>query len=206
MAIPSSTILVGELQTWFSNFIESSVVNKHKVPSPSYIDLIYYENRKSFIELLFNEDYSFTEYFYKFVLDTNKYAWPYTVKTRLSVYPSSGQFYNLSEDDETNVFNLQPDDLSLLDALLQYRIDSTSVIIVDSTAVNFISNVLYADYSLLSTNLSKLIFLYLDLKINGNYSNYDNLTLISTSNNILENQYEIYVLDEFYRYITVRGV
>mgnify|MGYP000020587783 CR=1 FL=1 len=201
-----STRLVGEMQTWFSRFVDSSVVNKYEIPSPADIDLIYYIKRTSFVELLFNESYSLTEYFYKFTLDTNKYSWPYPVRTRLLVYPTSAQMYDISDSTGTNVFNLQSDDLTVLGALLQYRLDSTSVTIIDSTSNTFVSNILYATYSSLSTNLSKLIFLYLDLKIYGNYSNYDTTTLVATSTSVLENQYETYVLDQFYKYITTRGI
>lgn len=202
----SSTQLIGELQTWFSRFVVDSTINKYEIPKPVDIDLIYYNIRKTFIELLFNDNYSYTEYFYKFNLDTNKYAWPDPVKTRLLIYPTSAKFYKISDEDGTNIFNLQHDDLILLNALLQYRIDSTSVTIIDSIIIDFVGNVLYATYSALSTNLSKLIFLYLDLKINNNYSNYDDTDLVSSSTSVLENQYEAYVLDEFYKYITPKGI
>ena len=201
----ASTILVGEMQTWFSRFVEDSTVNKYEIPSPADIDLIYYIKRKSFIELLFNDSYSYTEYHYKFLLDTNKYAWAYPIRTRLLIYPTSAKLYDISDSTGVNVFNLQDDDLTVLNALLQYRVDSTSVTIIDSTSNTFISNVLYATYSSLSTNLSKLIFLYLDLKIYGRYTNYDNTTLISSSNSVLESQYEAYIIDQFYKHITIRG-
>jgi len=202
----ASTKLVGEIQTWFSRFVENSTVNKYEVPSPSDIDLIYYIKRKSFIELLFNDSYSYTEYHYKFLLNSNKYGWPYPARTRLMVYPTSAQMYDVSDTTGTNVFNLQSDDLTVLNALLQYRIDSTSVTIVDSTSNTFVSNILYATYSSLSTNLSKLVFLYLDLKIYGRYSNYNNTTLISGSTSVLESQYEAYIIDQFYKHITTKGV
>ena len=203
----SSTNLIGELQTWFSSFLVDSSVNKYEIPIPSLIGLDYFSNRRSFIELLFNDLYSQSDYLYKFIEDTNKYSWPYPVKTRLMVYPTSAKYYTITDSTSgENIFNLQSEDLTLLDALLQYRSDSTSVIIIDSVLVSFNSNVLHATYSNLSTNLSRLIFLYLDLKINNNYSNYDNTTLIATSTSVLENQYEVYVLDQFYNYITVRGI
>ena len=206
----ASTNLVAEIQTWFSKFIVNSVVNKYEIPKPPEIPLIYFTLRTSFIELLFNDNYSRDEYFYRFESDTNKYAWPQPVKTRLLVYPRSAIYYKLLETNidttGTNVFELEQDDVTLLNALLQYRQDSTSLTIIDSTSTNFVSNILYAHYSTLNTNLSKMIFMYLNLKIYNNYSDYDSTTLVSSSTSVLESCYETYILDEFYSYISNRGV
>lgn len=200
----SSTNLVPELQYFFNKFVTHSNVNKYQVPAPSSIGLLYMP-QKSFIELLFNENYSYVNYHYKYEEDTNKYAWPDIVKSRLLIYPAAAKYF-ISKSTGTNIFNLQNEDLTLLDALLQYRIDSTSVSIIDSTAVSFISNILYATYSNISSTLAKLIFLYLDLKIYGRTSNYDNQITIASSTNILECMYETFVLDEMFKISSVRGI
>ena len=200
----SSTMLVLELQYWFNYFVINSEINKNQVPIPTTLDEVYLP-QKSFIELLFNDSYNDSEYYYYYTEETNKYSWPYVVKTRLNLYPASAKYYTLSDSATTNLFNLQQHDIILLNALLAYRLDSTAVsIITDTTAVGFVSNILYANYSNLNTNLSKLIFLYLDLKINENYSNYNNENLVSEGN-LLESVYETYVLDEMFKLVSNRS-
>jgi len=79
-------------------------------------------------------------------------------------------------------------------------VDSTVVELIDTTA----GIVLKVRYDILGTKLSKLIYLYLDLKIYNNYSHYDN-NLIVSSGRLLESCYEVYVLDQIYKIISVRG-
>ncbi len=198
------TNLIPELNSWFNRFVKNSSVNKNQITIPTEINDIYLPP-KSFIELLFNESYSYSEYYYKYNEDTNRYSWPNIVKTRMLIYPSAGKYYKCAETGD-NSFNLNDEDLVLLNALLQYRQDSTSVTIIDSIEISFVDNVLYASYSNISSNLAKLIFLYLELKIYGRTSNYDNQILISSFDNILENMYESLVSDEIFTTISIRGV
>ena len=93
-----------------------------------------------------------------------------------------------------NFFDLKFDDFRLLNELLIYRTDSTAASIAD---------IVYSD---LTTNLSKLIYIYLDLKLNENYFLYDDLTLISSSDNPLESTYECYVADEIFKFISNKEV
>jgi len=199
------TNLVPELQYWVEHFITNSSVNKFQFLSPVKLNPLYILS-KSFIELLFNENYEYTEYFYKYTEDTNRYAWPQTIQSRLLIYPTSAKYFKIDESGTNNIFNLQNEDLTLLNALLQYRIDSTSVTIIDSTSVNFIDNILYTSYSNISSTLAKLIFLYLDLKIYGRITNYNNQITIASSTNILENIYESYILDEIFKVTSIRGI
>lgn len=202
----SSTKLVPELAYWFDNFVTNSVVNKNQVPSPVSIPQIYLP-QKSFIELLFNEDYPYTEYNYLYTEHSCGYNMPYIARNRLFIYPGSAKYLDCDETG-TNSFVLKQHDFVLLDALLAYRIDSTNVTIVDSTSVELIDTtagiILKARYGLLGTELSKLIYLYLDLKIYNNYSHYDN-NLIVSSGKLLESSYEVYVLDKIYKVISTRG-
>lgn len=206
MTVLSSTKLVPELAYWFDNFVTNSVVNKNQVPSPVSIPLVYLP-QKSFIELLFNEDYSYTEYNYVYAEHSYDYNMPYIARNRLSVYPGSARYLECGETG-VNTFTLKPHDYVLLDALLAYRIDSTNVTIVDSTSVELIDTtagiILKARYSILGTELSKLIYLYLDLRIYNNYSHYNNESIVS-SGKLLESSYEVYVLDQIYKIISARG-
>lgn len=200
----ASTMLVPELQYWFHAFVLTSNLNKSETPTPTTLDPVYLP-QKSFIELLFNDNYAYLDYKYKYLEDTNRYGWPYVVRNRMMIYPVSAKYYTLN-DNGTNFFNLQHDDFVLLDALATYRNDTTSTIDVtinttqptvyfDST-----SSVLYANFNILNTNLSKLIFLYLDLKIYNHYTNYDTTNLIAET--LLESLYEAYVLEHMYDYMT----
>jgi len=203
----ASTALVPELQYFFNYFVKHSSVNLNGVPFPSPIGEIYM-GQNSFIEMLFNDSYEEIEYQHLYYEDTSRGSWPGVVKSRLLVYPMSAKYFQIAPNDTTgsNIFTLVDDDLTLLDTLLQYRIDSTSVTIIDSTSNTFVSDVLYANYDSLSSNLSKLIFLYLDLQIYENTDNFNNRVLVSSAESTLENMYETYVLDMFFNIISARGI
>jgi hypothetical protein len=202
----ASTILVPELQKWFNDFVKNSSVNRYAVPMPVNIGDVYL-TPDSFIALLFNDDYDTTIYpQYKYLYKEEDIScWPNVVKTRIMIYPYSAKYLVIDEDEGTNVFNLQSDDLTLLDALLAFRADSTSLTIVDSSTTSFDSTttILYATYGNLSTELSKLIFLYLDLEVNGNFSNYNNASLVS-SGEPLPTLYEFYLIDKYFEFMTTR--
>ncbi len=202
----ASTTLVPELQAWVYEFIKGSSVNRYEIPSPVDIGDVYL-SPQSFIALLFNDEYNAVLYpHYKYLYKEESIScWPTLVKNRIMIYPSSAKYLAIDDDEGTNVFGLQSDDFVLLDALLAFRGDSTGVVIVSSVTTSFDStaNILYATYSNLSTTLSKLIFLYLDLEIYNNYLNYDNLTLVS-SGLVLESLYEVYVIDKYFDYMTLR--
>ncbi len=90
---------------------------------------------------------------------------------------------------------------------MSFRADSTGITIVSSVTTSYDStaNILYATYGNLSTDLSQLIFLYLDLEINGNFSNYNNTTLVS-SGDVLTTLYEFYVIDKYFDFMTRREI
>jgi hypothetical protein len=201
----ASTRLVPELQAWFNSFVKGSSVNKHEVPLP--VDIAdTYLTPNSFIALLFNDSYDTTIYpNYKYLYKEESIScWPNVVSTRIMIYPTSAKYFVI-DDAGSNIFNLTSDDLVLLDALLQYRTDTTSVSIVSSITTSFdtTSNILYVTYGNLTTSLSKLIFLYLDLMINDNYSNYNNTTLVS-GGDVLTTMYEFYLIDKYFDVMTLK--
>lgn len=201
----NSTNLIPELQYWFSKFIIDSTLNKNSIFFPVELNILYL-NRKSFIELLFNDNYNYSEYIYNYSEKTSKSTWPESILKRMMIYPLSAKYF-ISDSSGNNTFNLQSDDLTMLDALMQYRNDSTSVTIIDSTSntLIFIDNILFGNINSCSTNLSKLIFIYLDFKINENFTNFNNINLISDSNNLLENMFECYVLENLFQSISSRS-
>lgn len=202
----SSTKLVPELQYYFENFIRFSIINKNQIPAPVTVEDTYIP-QQSFIELLFNDNYSYTSYKYHYTESASRSTIPLEYLERIMLYPASGKYMEVNDTGE-NLFFLQANDFTLLDALLSYRADSTSLTIIDTTGVisfDTSSVILYVNFDLFTTSLSKLIYLYLDLKIRSNTSNYNNITLVS-SGDLLSSCYEAYVLDEFYKIISARGI
>lgn len=194
----SSTRLVPELQYYVENLVTNSTLNKNEVLSPVSIDQLYLYDNKTFIRLLFDDTWPpyWFEYRYLYRLESVS-AYPYVVKMRLMIYPQSGQYFVSDSDDTSvcsiNIFNLHNDDFRMLDKLLEYRIDSTGTVLIG------------IDYDSLNTRLAKLIYIYLDLKINEDFSKYDNTTLIADPTNVLENCYELYVSEQIFKYISSLG-
>jgi hypothetical protein len=202
-----SAKVVPELQHWFHTFVVNSTVNKYAVPAPVDIDDVWMP-QESFIEMLFNEEYPYTDYEYRYSGGTSNSGWPSLVRSRVMIYGSAAD-YLILDANGTNVFLLQQDDFTMLDALLSYRQDSTSVTIIDSTAVNSFNPVtgeLTANYSGLSTNLSKLVYLYLKLKIDGDISLYNNLDVVSGTTYTLENMFELVLIDEYFNTISNQNI
>lgn len=207
-----SAKVVPELQHWFYEFVVNSHVNKYGVPAPVDVDAQWMPHR-SFIELLFNPAYPYKSYEYKYSGNSSNANWPSCVRTRLMIYGAAAQYLTL-DPAGNNVFLLQQDDFTLLDALLAYRQDSTSVTIIDSTALTVFdstSGVLTVHYDGLSTPLSKLVYLYLKLKIYGDYSRYNNTIVISRDDTNpsyinLENMFELLLIDEYFNTVSNRYV
>lgn len=206
----TSYSLLPELQHWFNTFVVGSEVNKDLVPPP--VDIAeQYMPQNSFIEMLFNDSYSGTSYEYKYVDETNLGCVPAMAQQRLQIYPGSWKYLTM-DSSGTNIFNLQSDDLALLDALLAFRngaTDSTSLLLVDSTTTSFVEDatagiyILYADYSSLSTVLSKLIYLYLRLETLEDFSLYNNDSIVS-SGSLIESCFEAYLVDKYFAFMTQR--
>ncbi len=204
----ASANLVPELQHNFYTFVVESAINKYQVPFPVDIPELY-QPQNSFIELLFNKNYTGITYEYRYVENSGWGTVPVVAVDRLNLYPGSGKYMELDASGD-NFFTLKSDDFTMLDSLLRYRIDSTSLTMVDttgSTALTFDSTsntyILQANYNSLSTPLSKLIYLYLDLKLRGNTDKYNNTTLVCVT--LLEACYEALVMDEYFKTVTGRG-
>jgi len=197
----SSVVFIPELNYYFGEFVRNTKLNKYQIKSPaSFLESII--TPKSFIELLFNDSWPsiYTDYIYCYRQETSQSAWPSSIKNRINLYSNSSQYYVLADSNESgidstssNIFLLQQDDLTMLDKLLEYRLDGTSVTIAD------------IDSTALTTNLSILIYQYLDLKINNNYQAYNNTVLIADQSKILEVMYEEYVIENMFNYVSERG-
>jgi len=197
----SSTVLVPDLQYWVSKFILSSALSKYQIDVPVELTESIMQDcggDKSFIRLLFDDNWPKTQTSYRWLYreHTTRFSWPSTILTRMMVYARSAKLYICDSDDTSvcnvNIFNLQDDDLEMLDRLLEYRVfDSTSVI----------DDITLAD---LSTKLSKLIWVFLSAVIKGDYSSYDNTDVWATSTVVLENCYEAYVVEKIFSLVSFK--
>lgn len=207
----TSYSLVPELQHWFNIFVVHSQVNKYLIPPPVDIPELYMPTN-SFIEMLFNDNYPESSYEYRYIDETNPFCIPRIAYDRIKVNPAASTYLVLEATGD-NVFNLQHDDFVLLDALLAYRngaTDTTSLIIIDSTSADFTVvdatagiYILQASLPYLQTRLSQLIYLYLILKIQDRYEEYNNELLI-TEGGLVDSCYEAYLIDQYFLFMTVR--
>jgi len=246
MSYPASAQLFPDLQQYFAKYLKSNQLDRYEVPIPGDIYHDHFFECRSFIRLLFDDDWNFPNYThcYKDIKDWG--SWPTSIRDRLLIYPhskyflpccdstnfnllyqqcdaTSSDYINTISHDETlccddstnaaNFFQLQHDDFVLLDALNIYRCDSTSVQILQQVS-NQPPNlfqlpgskdwILTVDFSNLVTSLSKLIFIYLNLKINLDYSFYTwEDGPIGTY--LFEYLYEIYVIDNVFQYMVEIG-
>lgn len=178
---------VPELDFYFRNYWSSRgeiTIDNIDIP---IIDL---ENQElptgSFLQLLFSQTFDSTSYTYLFV-ETEISDLSKSLKERLKVSGSTIEAYiSTDSTEEENIFSLETDDFTLLSKLLNYRLGKTPSL----------SNIVYDD---LNTNLSKLIYTYLDLVLNQSYSVLNDNSVISTEGNTLENLFELYVTNESYK-------
>jgi hypothetical protein len=184
-----------DLQYWFSQYVINSNLNKNQIPFLSK-DHVYFEHN-SFIELLFNDDYLETDYRYLYREETNKLAWPSVVRDRLMIRPSSARYFVCDSDSidvcNVNLYSLLADDIITLDRLLVYRLEPENATLVG------------LDYDSLNTNLSKMIYMYLDLKIYGDYSRFDHQSLMSGAADLLEQCYEAYLIENVFNIVSAKG-
>ncbi len=194
-----------DLQYWYNKFLIESDLNKYNIPHPATVDEEILE-QKSFIEMLLNEAYSENSYRYRYRRITDRASWPQSVLQRMMIQPTLAEYFVADSDDanicEINLYALQSDDLRLLDRLLEYRLYCNN----DGTAV-VITDIVYDD---LITNLSKMIYIYLDLKLNDSYSRYDETAghdsyLLSGSADLLECMYETYLVENVFDHIVEKG-
>ena len=208
----SNTSLVAEFQHYFHDFVLGSTVNKNQIPMPVDIDPMFL-TKQSVVELIFSETFPYNSYYYLYGDGPTNASWPLLVRQRLMIYPSSK--YLIPGETGNNIFNLQADDFLMLDVLLRYRhdstsvvlidttADSTSIIIVDSTATGIVT--ITGSVSGLHTPLSKLIFLYLDLHLNGNYLGYYNIPAIISDCSMLATVFELKLIDDYFDFISNRS-
>jgi len=182
-----------DLPVTFAKVVINSNLNKSMIPFGSeYIaDNIPLDN--SFIDVLFRDDYEpdYYRYLYRRVLD--KSTWPPIVLTRLMLDPENAQYFRCDGDDVNlhnyNLYSLQNDDLLLLNYLLEYR---------NTKNTNHRDTI----YNNLSSNLSRMIYIYLDVKLYDDNSKYPADISMSAQGDILENCFEVYLVENIFNQIS----
>lgn len=210
----ANTQLIPEFQTYFYNFVTTSIVNRYEIPAPVPVPENFL-TPGSVVQLLCDENYPYDYYNYLYQEESRLQCWPTLTRQRLKIYP--GSKYLIPGEEGLNVFNLKEHDFIMLDALLQYRMDSTSVELIDttasidSTAVDLFIDattgivIVNATFDSLNTALSKLIFLYLELKLYNNMDEYCASDLI-TDGSLLASCFEAKLIDECFLFLTNQGV
>ncbi len=186
-----------DLDYWVNKVILKFTLNKNYIKKPIYTDKSNFINN-SFISLLFNEEFDNDSYIYLYSEVIDKESWNQNYKSRLMLFPNTSGLFkpsNTNTEFDFNIFDLKSDDLSLLDILLSYKNNNT----VDISIINF---------EALTTKLSKLIYFYLDLKLNNNYSNYVfNIESESLGfKNLLEDFYELFLSDLIFKKISDKKI
>lgn len=209
--IVANSQLVPEFQYYFNKFVRNSIVNRYGIPLPVAVDEKFLA-KGTVVELLCSEQFPYNEYTYFYKNESRTNCWPTLTRQRLMIYPGSQYLVPSTESDGgINIFNLQAHDFMMLDVLLSYRHDSTSVTVIDSTSLQIITDTtsgittVYASVDVLITSLSKLIYLYLQFKINQNYELYNNTEIISDCS-LLATCFELSLIDQYFLYMQSRVV
>lgn len=191
--------VVMDLQYWFNRLSISKELNEYAAPYPPIkFDDDEWLIRGSFIQLLFDDDYPYSTYYTTFRVVTDLTSLPDSFKRRAMIYAGNIHIYRGCDSTDSGcvdcnsngLFPLSSTSRTLLNGILQYRMDSTAAAQLTLSGVT---------YSTLTSTLDKLMYLFLDLKVNQNYSRYNNLTLLTNdTSTTLEKLYEIYVIEQFF--------
>jgi hypothetical protein len=186
--------ITADLQYWYDYFVVNhKSLNKHQITFPSAGNI--YEG--SFIELLFNDNYDKTTYRYMYREVLDKTSWPAAIKQRMMLDPDTAHYYIADGDDPNeyniNVYNIQSHDIIMMDRLLVYRLEPENATLIG------------IDYDILDTSLAKMIYIYLELKINGDYSKYDNEAIFTRKLKSLETCYETYLTQNIFEHVSNKG-
>lgn len=92
------------------------------------------------------------------------------------------------EYDLLNLYDSSSQNSIMIDKLLDYRLGNT--ITLDDI-----------DYDTLNYTLAKLIYIYLNLMVNGIYTEFDTTNTISSTDSTIDNLFELYVINEAHKLI-----
>jgi hypothetical protein len=143
----------------------------------------------SFFNLLFSNVCDFEYFVYTFNIVPISYFKTKLIRERLHFYnPNYLTIFISSADGTDNPFSIDEEKLMMLELLFNYR----KGLPVDLTPINFNN---------LEAVLSKLIYQYLDIMVNHDFSKLNNTTPLSDPTMFLESFYETYITNEAHRLI-----
>ena len=189
-------IFLPELNYWINLRTFEGPINEFNYDFPVTLS-DKWTTEDSVINLLFNDCFDSTSYTIVFKEINFRSLGDATLNNRLSSHISSDLHIFVPENTKyetlysdytaaSNILEITYEEVSLLDLLLEFRLNK----IVD------ISSIIYAN---LTSSLSKLIYLYLYLKTNKNYDLFDMVLPVANEDRFLELIYEKYVLDAYFR-------
>lgn len=186
-----SYIVIPEIEYHFGNFLKGRNITNEFILTP-VIPKSTEVYSGSVIELMFNSTFDSTSYSHMCREISVFLDWPRTLQQRALVH-SQATCFVFDDAGTFNFLNLENDDFMLINILLAYRTSGTGTIG-------------WINYDNLSTNLSKMLYIYLDLVLNNNTSRFNNITLMSDSSSLLETMFEIYLCDKIFEYIETQSV
>jgi len=206
--MPQDYKFVAELNVWAKRIINNSPVYQTYKHVPVPTDETIWKKTGTILDLLFNYTYKETDFFLLYKESDYMDYTDNNVKNRLIILrgkttlqvvdieaPPASTYLTPDPYDKTlipeyqviskNIFEITYGELYMLKLLQNFK----NNINVD------ISTIIYDDLSC----LSKLIYLYLNLEINNDFSLYDDESLVNYSDRLLVTLYEKYIIDHYYK-------
>lgn len=192
---------IPELNSWLNTRAFESPIGASSYDFPTEINKDKWTTKESVINLLFDPCFDSTTYVTTFKeIDFLKLD-DRVLQNRLSIHrqtlhiyvPELSQYESmyLQSGSGENILEFTTEELDMLDRLFQYRTTGTA----DLTGI-----IIQPEHeSILDSELSKLIFLYLNLKLNSDFSQYDFSNEIANSDRLIELMFEKFVLDSYFR-------
>lgn len=193
-------INIPELNYWANQILLESTITDVFFKLPPALSKLKWKSTNSILSLLFDQFFSADEYIIHFrQINFNSFD-DSVLTSRISLYYSITNTYIVDTDiysskfkkelSTENVFNIDSEEENLLDKLFKFKTDSTSAV-----------NISAITYGNLNSNLSKLIYIYLNYELNNDFSLYDteSTPFTTSDSNILHILYEKWLIDFFYK-------
>ena len=173
-----------ELDFWFKDYWNSrgeitvSQINLPVVVNEEYVCT------GSIFELLFNIGFDHTTSMFGFG-EVSYTTFPPRIKDRLSIKANRPTCY-MSDSTGDNIKEITDEEIDMMILLLDYR-DDLDVDISDLV------------YDNLESRLSKLVYIYLDVMVNDEYSSIDRIPLLDDSTRTIDLMFEIFTCNECHK-------
>lgn len=178
---------IPDIDYWFAKYWgERGELTTVHIPVPEILSDLPPSAKGSFIQLLFSETFPFDVYFYKFK-SVSITTFPKRIQERIRRKHNLDSYYFASSEGTIDLYQLNEQTLYMLDMLYNYRQGETFTLNG--------SGIVYGDL----TRLGKLIYIYLEVMLDDNYEKLAYPELLPSGNELLENLFEFYVLNEAHK-------